>query len=413
MQMILRKILVSLFVATLAVNAGAQWVKVDDFENGNGAIVVATAAENAAKVNAVLVEDPAPTRGGNGSTAFFPSVEHDGTQYIGYFYIPFPEGTAIPADGKGTLFYRLYMDGASLDANWGATGYDFAVGGVEGILTNGFNNFEAQLNHNSKQDGSWAPRNASVNTATDHFVVVGDWYNVWMQIDNVSRTTKLYVQGPDDAEPVHVKVPVLDENGVRTGEFLDAYNFRFPTNPSVPIIAWYYGQFTPTWAAGDANLVDDIHVVPGIHTTVLPSQNPTPSDAEFDNISTRGNVGTGPNRLIGGFVVRGVEGTETGTVLVRAIGPGLGALGLAGTLVDPILTIFKDDAIIFTNDNWEDNANAAEIVTISATIGAFALEAGSADSALLLSLEPGAYTAQISGKDGGTGIALVEVYAVD
>ncbi|RKX32474.1 MAG: hypothetical protein DRP71_11975 [Verrucomicrobia bacterium] len=141
-------------------------------------------------------------------------------------------------------------------------------------------------------------------------------------------------------------------------------------------------------------------------------------DAEFYNISTRGKVGTGADRIIGGFVVRGVPGATTGVVLIRAIGPGLGALGVPGTLVDPVLEIFEAaDPVnpVYTNDDWGtgDNSDADEIKAASTAVGAFGIADGSADAVLLLSLEPGAYTAIITGKGGATGIAIIEVYAVD
>ena len=108
------------------------------------------------------------------------------------------------------------------------------------------------------------------------------------------------------------------------------------------------------------------------------------------------------------------RGTETGTVMVRAVGPGLTAVGVnSGFLEDPVLDIFQAGVIVYSNDNWGENANAAEIKSVSETIGAFALEDGSKDAVLMLSLAPGVYTARIGGKDGGTGIAIVEVYAVD
>jgi hypothetical protein len=132
------------------------------------------------------------------------------------------------------------------------------------------------------------------------------------------------------------------------------------------------------------------------------------------NISTRGNIGTAADILIAGFVI---DGNLSKTVLVRGIGPTLGSFGVTGTITDPFLRIernlgaagFEDVA---TNDNWEDNSNSAEIVSTSATLGAFALAGGSTDAAILLELPPGVYTAKLSGVGGTTGNGLVEVYRV-
>jgi hypothetical protein len=85
-------------------------------------------------------------------------------------------------------------------------------------------------------------------------------------------------------------------------------------------------------------------------------------------------------------------------------------------LADPYLRIVKnvgsDQLWVASNDNWSDNPNAADIVTTSTAIGAFGLTDGSKDAVMLTWLEPGVYTAQVSGVGETTGVALVEVYEV-
>ncbi|HEY4990081.1 MAG TPA: hypothetical protein VII09_09755, partial [Opitutaceae bacterium] len=126
------------------------------------------------------------------------------------------------------------------------------------------------------------------------------------------------------------------------------------------------------------------------------------------NISTRAEVGTGANVLIAGFVV---HGTQPATVLVRAVGPSLSAFGVTGVLAQPILTLFDSTGTSFAgNTGWGTNADTARIVSVSSEVGAFALPSGSADSALVLTLAPGTYSAEVTGVGGSTGIALVEVY---
>ncbi len=127
------------------------------------------------------------------------------------------------------------------------------------------------------------------------------------------------------------------------------------------------------------------------------------------NVSARTQVGTGANILIAGFVV---GGTGTKTVLLRAIGPTLGVFGVPGVLVDPKLQLFTGTTLLQENDNWGAASNAAQIATTSAAVGAFALELASRDAVLLLTLQPGSYTAQVSGVNNTTGAALVEVYEV-
>ena len=127
------------------------------------------------------------------------------------------------------------------------------------------------------------------------------------------------------------------------------------------------------------------------------------------NISARADVGTGNNILIGGFAIGG--GTAD-TVLIRAVGPGLNDLlpslfPLSSVLNQPVLTIYQGGTVIYSNTVWGGDTTEAEVFP---TVGAFNLVVGHQDSGLLLSLPPGNYTAQVSGRNGGTGIALCEVY---
>jgi hypothetical protein len=136
----------------------------------------------------------------------------------------------------------------------------------------------------------------------------------------------------------------------------------------------------------------------------------TADPAQLINISTRGEVGTGGNVLIAGFVV---EGTQPATVLVRAVGPTLANFNLTGVLAAPVLTVYNSgDVAIATNTGWGAGPNPARVISVAASVGAFALPSGSADSALVLTLPPGDYSMQVSGTNGATGIALAEVYQV-
>lgn len=132
----------------------------------------------------------------------------------------------------------------------------------------------------------------------------------------------------------------------------------------------------------------------------------TPVD-RLANFSSRAFVGTGGNILIAGFVI---SGTTSETVLIRGIGPTLGQFGVSGALANPQLTLRNGSgAAIATNAGW---GGGAALASVFAQVGAFALPAGSADCALVLTLPPGSYTAQIAGANSSTGVALVEVYDV-
>lgn len=124
------------------------------------------------------------------------------------------------------------------------------------------------------------------------------------------------------------------------------------------------------------------------------------------NVSARNRVGTGDDILIAGFTIAGAP-TDRKTVLIRAIGPKLGTFGVTGFLVDPRLEIFSGATSVGQNDSWD-----ASLATTFAAVGAFALDPGSKDAALLTSLAPGSYTVQVRGADGGTGEGLVEIYEV-
>ena len=130
--------------------------------------------------------------------------------------------------------------------------------------------------------------------------------------------------------------------------------------------------------------------------------------ARLTGVSARTQVGTGANVLIAGF---SISGTAPMKVLLRGVGPTLASFAVTGVLADPQIAVFTSPGgtQISSNDNWSDNANAAQIAANSG----FPLPAGSKDAALLLTLNPGTYTVQVSGVGNTTGVALVEVYEVD
>ncbi len=123
------------------------------------------------------------------------------------------------------------------------------------------------------------------------------------------------------------------------------------------------------------------------------------------NLSARSRVGSGEDALIAGFVIGGAAPLR---LLVRAVGPSLARFGVDGLLADPVLTIrpLGDDAILARNDDW---GGAAELLQAFAAVGAFGLSSdASRDSAVVVELPPGGYTAVVSGS--GEGVALVELY---
>jgi len=135
------------------------------------------------------------------------------------------------------------------------------------------------------------------------------------------------------------------------------------------------------------------------------------SSSRLANISARARVGTGSEVLIPGF---SIEGDVALTLLVRAVGPTLGnpPFNVGGVLADPVLTVFRGQTAIAVNDDWQQAPNQAALEAARQATFAFRLGDGQKDAALLIALNPGAYTVQVAGKDGTTGVALVELYVV-
>lgn len=125
------------------------------------------------------------------------------------------------------------------------------------------------------------------------------------------------------------------------------------------------------------------------------------ADSKLANISTRGVVQTGEDVMIGGFIV---EGARNQRILIRALGP---SLPLAGTLSDPVLEIYnREGTLLVANDNWR-SAQEEEIAATGIP------PANNLEAAIVGPAPAGAYTAIVRGAGGGTGVALVEVYALD
>ncbi len=134
------------------------------------------------------------------------------------------------------------------------------------------------------------------------------------------------------------------------------------------------------------------------------------SASQLVNLSTLGFVGSGDNALTAGFAI---SGNAPKRLLIRAIGPGLAPFGVANALPDPQLGLVPlgGSEPIATNDDWPDLVNVRAAFSAA---GAFTLPAGSKDAALVITLEPGAYTVVVSGVNGSaTGNALVEIYDLD
>jgi len=128
------------------------------------------------------------------------------------------------------------------------------------------------------------------------------------------------------------------------------------------------------------------------------------ADSRLANVSTRAQVGTGPDVLIGGFITGNKIGATR--VAVRALGPSLQQFGIANPLPDPRLELRNaNGALLASNDNWQSDASQAALISSYGLAPPNNLE-----SAIAISLAPGPYTAIVTGKNNQTGIGLIEIY---
>lgn len=194
-----------------------------------------------------------------------------------------------------------------------------------------------------------------------------------------------------------------------------------PNAAAIASAATRVGAFPLANNSRDAALL--ISLPPGSYTAVVTGQGTAsgvslvevydategdiPRNQRIVNIATRATAGTADNALIAGFYI---TGTVPKRVLIRGAGPSLTQFGVTGALARPQLSVHSSNTVVATNAGWSTSADAAALATAAGQAGAFAFASGSQDAALILNLQPGAYTAQVTGVVGATGVALVEVY---
>jgi len=212
------------------------------------------------------------------------------------------------------------------------------------------------------------------------------------------------------------ELEVLAEGGGSLGGNDDWNNVDLVTT------AQAVGAFALTAGSKDAATILDL--VPGSYTVHARPHSGGPGVALIEvydasgtggtnrlvNLSTRGRVGTDGAIMIPGFVV---SETSPRLVLIRGVGPTLANYGVTDPLVDPVISVYAGTTLVAQSVDWGAAVNAAEIAAESDRVGAFPLNDGSSDDALLVTLPPGTYTVHLAGVGGGTGVGLCEVYAVE
>jgi Domain of unknown function (DUF4394) len=295
--------------------------------------------------------------------------------------------SAVPVTVPGTSFGFDFNPTADLLRVTSETDSNFRFNPDDGTIVQQDPNFA----YAAGDAHAGANPNIVGSAYTNNFTGAGA--TVLYDIDSVLDT--LVIQNPPNAGILNTVGPL----GVDTS---DQVGFDISQGTGVAYASLTVGGtarlYTISLANGVATLVGSIGTTASLAgETVVGLAVPTAT--RLLNISTRGVVGTGDDVLIGGFISRG-----GGRLLLRAIGPSLGAFGVPSPLPDPVLTLKDVNGVtLATNDDWQ-SSQAAEI---TAAGGA---PTNSAESAILTSLPAGNYTGVVSGKGGATGVALVEIY---
>ncbi len=257
--------------------------------------------------------------------------------------------------------------------------------------------------------------NAALSDSGSYSVVITD------PAGSVTSSSVTLSVTPAGGPPVVVSI-VLQPAPVSTTEGGSATFTVAVTGDATLAYQWRRNQAPVAGATGPSFTIYDVHasdagtydveVENGFSATIsvpaLLTVNPVAVPSRLTNVSVRGFSGASSQTLIVGLVV---GGTGAETALVRAVGPTLSQFGVTGLLADPQLVLSTSaGATVASNDNW---GGVSALSALFAQVGAFALPAASLDSAVVAPLAPGAYTAQVAGANGGTGIVLLEAYDTD
>jgi N-acetylneuraminic acid mutarotase len=189
--------------------------------------------------------------------------------------------------------------------------------------------------------------------------------------------------------------------GGRYNPSTDSWRSTSPTNaPSARV------NHTAVWTGSEMIVWGGTTIMGGFHSSNTGGRY-CAQPASLTNISTRLQVLTGDNVLIGGLII---GGSDSMTVLFRALGPTLSAFNVPGVLADPTLELHTTDnmghdVVVATNDNWKESQQSAIVATGEAP-------PNDLESAILRTLAPGNYTVIVRGKNNETGVALVDAYHV-
>jgi cyclophilin family peptidyl-prolyl cis-trans isomerase len=213
------------------------------------------------------------------------------------------------------------------------------------------------------------------------------------------------------------KNPKVDTNLVTIDSIMEIPPMNFSASIDNPAIAdvTVSGTFlhiTPK-QAGTAHISVGATDLDGAQVTQAFNVTTTTAPGRLVNISTRMQVGTGDNVLIGGFIVRGTSSSSTKRLLVRGIGPSLSSNGVANPLADPIIELHDSSgAVLATNDNWQTSYATTNAIKDTGIPPSSSLEAALV-ATVPATTSGSAYTVVLKGVSDGTGVGLVEIYDLD
>jgi outer membrane protein assembly factor BamB len=341
---------------------------------------------------------------------------------------------SVQATGEGPFTYQWFKDGVPIS---GATADSFLIAAAttsdSGSYTVAISNTQgttlstqAMLVVTSTGDGT----GRLLNLATRGFVGTGDSVLIagFFVAGEAPKMFLVRGVGPRLADfglgSAALADPVLRLRTAGVAPALIATNDAWSASPDangIAAAAAAVGAFELFPGSRDAALI--VQLPPGGYTAELAGINGSTgiglvevyevdrgSPERLRNLSTRGFVGNDQSILIPGLVV---GGTSPRTFVIRAVGETLGQppFNVAGVLADPLLRLTTRTGVpIAENDDWGQAPNVAALQAAFDAVGAFALTSGSRDAALLVTLDAGEYTVQVSGKSGATGVVLVEVY---
>jgi len=234
--------------------------------------------------------------------------------------------------------------------------------------------------------------------------------------------------------------PALQASGLATGYLMDPVLTLHATDPAASVIAtndnWgddpsMKSQIAaatsavgaPAWGDGSKDAAILTLLNPGGYTAVVESKDgtqgvglievfavdPANGAGKVINVSSRTGLATGANVQIAGFII---TGTTAKRVVIRATGPSLSKYNVSNPLADPKIELHsavEGQPLLAVDEDWDATAQR----DLFKSLGVDNWEVGSKDAAIITTLQPGGYTAVVSGADGGSGVALIEVFDAD